>query len=81
MVNKITVTKAEQQAIKALQKLAKTWPQSLELFSWSGSLTVLKEGQDGRKCLLPDNFHGIPNDGGDPDKHDVDQCAEFEYEQ
>ncbi len=64
------LTAREEKAIADLQRLAKTWPKTLKLFSWSGSLVVFDADQDihgGR----PDQYvlaaiHGIPNDGGDP---------------
>ncbi|MFV7762852.1 hypothetical protein ACNPKZ_20165 [Shewanella algae] len=43
----VVLTKKEQQAIAELEKLAKKWPQSLELFSWSGSLHVFKKDANG----------------------------------
>lgn len=60
------ITRAEARAIKALQYTASIWPKTIKLFSWSGTLRVLKPGE-GR------TFHeasiavvSIPNDGGDP---------------
>ena len=43
-MNEIDLTAEEQRAIAALKKLAKSWPRTLQLFSWSGSLRVLKPG-------------------------------------
>ena len=60
----ITVTKEEQKAIASLKRLAKKWPDSLCLFSWSGSLTIFKRKHD--KYITVDHIAGIKNDGGDP---------------
>jgi len=71
------LTDEEILAIRALQRLAKRWPATLRLFSWSGSLVVQKppaligeaygEAFDGheRYYEVP-TIHGIWNDGGDP---------------
>lgn len=80
MKNEITITKREQEAIRALQRLGRKWPKTLQLFSWSGTPTVMKRGQDDRWCSLSDTFHGIPNDGGDPTDKEVDQNAAITYE-
>lgn len=76
----ITVTKEEQKAIKALNALAKKWPDSLVLFSWAGSLQVWKDA-DGSKSVI-ESVLGIKSDGGDPDDggRDVDDDPEIEYE-
>jgi hypothetical protein len=61
---------AETKAIKALEKVAKTWPPSLLLFSASGTLVVMSSDDyianvfDSER-MMP--ILGIPNDGGDPD--------------
>lgn len=68
------LTKKEQKAIDTLKKAAKIWPDSLWLFSASGTLFVMRMGDDGRivmssdgavdsKCIV-DKIN-IPNDGGD----------------
>ncbi|MGV8846087.1 hypothetical protein [Tessaracoccus sp.] len=68
VVNVFTPT--ETAAIRRLERLAKTWPASLTLFSAGGSLLVMKTAdRDGgsineSRCV---DIHGIPNDGGDPD--------------
>jgi hypothetical protein len=62
----------EQLAIAALKRLAKRWPQSLMLFSASGSLCVMPNkhagdhGDIGRdSSAVIEIIQGIPNDGGD----------------
>ena len=60
-------TKVEQKAISRLQKLAKDWPDTLQLFSWSGSLHIVRLS-DGE---IVDTVSGIPNDGGDPNNETV----------
>jgi hypothetical protein len=70
------LTDEERRAIRALQRLAKRWPKSLTLFSWSGSLVVFHSAdmtrltscyEGGEKSdLILDTVEGIPNDGGDP---------------
>lgn len=67
-------TDAERDAIRALRRLAKTWPKSLWLFSASGSLCVMRARQDGNHYTTQDGgidpdfvlaTINIPNDGGD----------------
>lgn len=64
----------ERRAINSLKRLAKRWPDSLWLFSASGSLCVMKLDVDGERYRTPDGGMepaacvatiGIPNDGGD----------------
>ena len=62
----IELTVEEQKAIASLQRLAKKWPKSLQLFSWSGSLKVMKDN-DVETCVVRE-ITGIPSDGGDPDE-------------
>ena len=68
-MSEVELTENEKDAIRRLKRVAKDWPKTLTLFSWSGTLTVLK--------LPPSHFdpvssyvvayvEGIPNDGGDP---------------
>jgi hypothetical protein len=67
-------TDEEARAVASLRRLAKRWPQSLMLFSWSGSLCVVKLNEDGSSPLsgpdpnsaIMEHIHGITNDGGDP---------------
>lgn len=72
----IETTPAERRAIRSLERLAKTWPKSLMLFSWSGSLCVIKKNEDGSTPMddsgwmdqdrIVADICGIDNDGGDP---------------
>lgn len=64
------LTQREQAAIKQLRKVAANWPQSLMLFSNSGTLLVLKQTVDPPPRLRNEVacIYGIPNDGGDADQ-------------
>ncbi len=64
-MSSILMTAEEAKAIQSLQRLAKRWPQSIRLFSCSGTLVVTKVNSDDVQTLIAivDN---IPNDGGDP---------------
>lgn len=73
----VTLTKKEQRAIEELRALARRWPKTLQLFSWSGSLCVFKTDSDGCKADVA-AISGIPNDGGDPD--DINQSPEIIYD-
>lgn len=66
-------TVEEEKLIDSLQRLARKWKEKgkdLMLFSWAGSLYVVK-----KSCIDDRDFnqgcvtliHGISNDGGDPD--------------
>lgn len=71
----IIVTKEEQKIVRSMERLAKKWPDSLSLFSWSGVLIVVKEGHDIAQIT------GIENDGGDPGPEEVRQLGfEIKYE-
>lgn len=71
------LTKKEQKAIAALEKVSKIWPKSLWLFSGSGTLHVMRTGPDGAHMTIPGYREGgidpdysittidIDNDGGD----------------
>lgn len=73
-------TTGEVVAINALKRLAKVWPHTLRLYSWSGTLVVvdLTKGDSGR-CVTSDindcfmhtiggtGRFNISNDGGEPD--------------
>jgi len=56
----------EDRAIKSLKRLAKAWPQSLKLFSWSGALVVMDADIEPCNEAVLAGIYGIPNDGGDP---------------
>jgi hypothetical protein len=59
----------ERRAIAALERLAKRWPRSLKLFSWSGTLCVMRADDsllDDPSAAIITTIEGIPNDGGDP---------------
>lgn len=68
--------KEEREAIGKLFRLAKVWPQSLMLFSNSGTLEILRMKEGGTMPLSSSAEHDahvvgtlgtrIPNDGGDP---------------
>jgi hypothetical protein len=61
----------ERAAINKLERLAKTWPDSLRLFSWSGSLKVMKGGPGVTYGSAVVASISIPNDGGDPDHNEL----------
>lgn len=60
------LTPDEARAIRSLERLAKTWPQTLKLFSWSGSLVVMDADMEPGTAASLADIQGIPNDGGDP---------------
>ncbi len=64
----VHITKEEQKSIRRLKSVAKSWPENLSLFSWSGTLVVMTEVQ-GKFCIV-DYITNIPNDGGDPNMGD-----------
>lgn len=68
------LTEKEEKAIHKLKLAAKIWPDSLWLFSASGSLHVMRHGENGEQVHLshggidPDYIVcgiNISNDGGD----------------
>ena len=69
----VELTKEEENAINTLNRLAKRWPESLWLFSASGSLWVMQKNSDGEKSHDGDGYDqecalsciDIENDGGD----------------
>ena len=72
----IEITLEEEKAIRALKRIAKTWPKSLWLYSASGTLHVMRTGENGEQVHLgrqggvdPDyhlaTIRNIQNDGGD----------------
>ena len=71
----VKITKEEQSAIRSLERLARKWPDSLRMFSWSGSLQITKEDSDGRQATVQ-GIIGINNDGGDPGD-EINQDAEI----
>ena len=78
-MRKVYVTKDEQKAIASIERLAKKWPQTLTLFSWSGTMNVFKSADDGQPCVIT-GIGGIPNDGGDPSSEEVDQFAKISFD-
>jgi len=54
------LTPEEKKAIAALKRVAKRWPESLWLFSASGTLHVMKKNEQGERVMLS-------SDGVDPD--------------
>ena len=71
----IELSKEEEKAIAALERVAKIWPDTLWLFSGDGSLYVMKKDNIGRHAIkshggvddafIVDEILGIDNDGGD----------------
>lgn len=65
----------EQQVIRALRRLSDGWPDDLTLFSWSGTVCLMRTSEmpvhegDGISCrdAILEQFDGITSDGGDPD--------------
>lgn len=64
----------EREAVKKLMALARQWPETLWLFSASGTLNVMRKNSDGQKAVTPGGgidqdycIAEIPieNDGGD----------------
>ena len=63
------LTDEERRAIASLERLAKRWPQSLRLFSWSGTLCVIRSEADlleEPEANVITTIEGIPNGGGAP---------------
>ena len=71
----IKLSAEEKRAIRALEKLASIWPESLWLFSASGTLCVMKKDQNHKRVYI-EGYGGadpnyvvadvnIENDGGD----------------
>jgi hypothetical protein len=66
-----SLTEDEAKAISALKRLARRWPKTLTLFSWSGSLYVMKPSPERTyEEAIVVNINGIPNEGGDPQYDD-----------
>jgi hypothetical protein len=77
-MNIVTLTTEEAIAIRSLQRLAKKWPQSLRLFSHSGTLLATKANSHGIQATVT-YVEGIPSDGGDPGDEELDQHASIEW--
>jgi len=45
------LTPEEKKAIRALERAAKIWPESLWLFSGDGTLCVMKKDENGKKVM------------------------------
>jgi hypothetical protein len=74
MCEEIVLTSKEKAAIRALDRIAENWPDTLWLFSASGSLKVMRYGPNGEQVIretggMDDRYAictiNIPNDGGD----------------
>ena len=71
----VPCTKEENSLIDSLMRLARRWEREgkdLMLFSWSGSLKVVKKSALNQATASIDeaivaDIYGIDNDGGDPD--------------
>lgn len=63
------LTPDEQNAVNTLNRLAKRWPKTIKLFSWSGTLVIFDAddtlSRPGDTELAVIN-RGIISDGGDP---------------
>lgn len=71
------LTAKEQAAIATLRRLASAWPDTLWLFSASGTLCVMRRDENGERAQTRGDAKGgvdpdyvvttidIPNDGGD----------------
>lgn len=61
----IELTPEEKKAIAALKRVAKIWPKSLWLFSASGTLHVMRNGEDGNPVY--EHSDEVRDGGCDPD--------------
>lgn len=66
MTEEIELTQEEAKAIRSLQRLAKKWPKSLELFAANSSLIVCKDVDYQRYGI--ETILNIQCAGGDPDE-------------
>jgi hypothetical protein len=72
MIDRSELTREERDAVRCLERLAKRWPKSLELFAWAGTLVVLRtvsDGEDPAHSMTERKVARIPGircDGGDP---------------
>lgn len=75
------LTDEERKAIDGLVRLARRWPDTLGIFSWSGGLVITDRrpevldaiddagyGQIRTIDAVPHAIRAISNDGGDPDE-------------
>lgn len=53
-MSEIGATDEERKAIAALKRLASKWPSSLWLFTASGTITVMRMGEDGAPVYAED---------------------------
>jgi hypothetical protein len=74
MIMSEELNKEEERSIRALNRLAKTFPKSLWLFSASGSLCIMKKNNQGERAVKDSggmdqafivDIVSIENDGGD----------------
>lgn len=68
----ILITPEEAKAIRSLKRLAKNWPKSLRLFSWSGTLCVTKRNSNDIDAMIT-HIEGIANDHRPRPPHDPPQ--------
>lgn len=73
------LTDEEDKVVQSLERLAKKFPSTLSLFSWSGTLCVCKTHPDDENdndyeypYRVITSMPGIINDGGDPDLKEWD---------
>jgi len=60
------LTDAEAKAVRSLKRLAKTWPESIKIFGWSGNLCIMDAEMEAGASAMLDEVYGIECDGGDP---------------
>ena len=65
------LTTKEEKAITKLKTAAKGWPQTISLFSFSGTLLVV----DTQTNQVFQTIANIPSDGGDPGAVEVDEVT------
>ena len=75
----LLITKAEQKAIASVERAIKKMPDSISLFSFSGTLVATKKDENGTPCFL-DSISSKFIDGGDPDENELRQNVKVEYE-
>ena len=71
MSDKYQLTKEEKRAINQLKRIEKTFPDSLWLFSASGTLCVMKKDEDNKR---------VYDSTGTVDRHYVVDCIDIENE-